>query len=734
MRSIFTICFGFLLMGTTFGFSQENTQIVKELTIYFESASSTISKSESIKAEEILKSLNDFHQYSIELSAHTDSQGSTSYNNNLSAQRALSVADFFVKRGFFNRKISFTANGENQPVAENETQSGKAQNRRVTVKIQKKSDDKLSISGFTIKEQTYTFSNSYPQTINYPSGTIIDVPENAFVDKNGNRVIGEIKMNYIEYRDPVDFILGNIPMEYHQDGEDFLFNSGGMFRITATHNGEEVFLDKDKNINLDFPLTEDLPDLNFYLFDEKTNKWVEKTKNITGKTEIAESADLKQFLTSQRPLSNVKGDTISFVNTTRILSPGQGNTNQCYSVSQNLKMGQLIASSTENLYEKTNWVSLKTKPANLKKQKTLDFQISNAEKIRKAHLNNQKNYSVKCRITNESDNTIRFTTSTNSYPDKLNDIKWISSTPTENINGNQIALVSIKKLASNSYTITVQDSLGKKEIENLKIADFNTQKEAVITNISNQINNRQIQIKRLENLAKNQEVIIANKNKALNKLKQIKYTTSDTISMYNNLVFRFWDFNKEYMDLEEKALTQKDWVHFFDNNKKLMLNRYSQIAANDAKECLKLVQQQEQARKNAIRIANADKIVRQQLSISTLGVYNCDQIYRLFEPLIVKADYSDENGNEIIPIYIYIIDKNVNGILRYDGYNSYSPSRFAYSPSSPTTLLAFDAEGSAYIYTKEKMSNLDTSLPRQHFKLQKIKSIGNKQELTDLLN
>lgn len=735
MRSIFKVCFWLLLLGTTFGFSQSTKQLVQEVTIYFESASSTISKSESIKTEEILQSLTDLHQYSIELSAHTDSEGSTSYNNNLSAQRALAVADFFVKRGFFNRKISYVAQGENQPVAENETNLGKAQNRRVTVKIHKKPDDKLSVGGFTIEEKIFAFSADNPQKLEYPSGTIIAIPENAFVDKNGNPVVGEVNLNYIEYRDPVDFILGNIPMEYHHDGENFIFNSGGMFKIKATHNGEEIFLDKDKNIELDFPLTDDLPDLNFYRFDETTNQWVEKAKNITGKTEVEKQADLTPFLRLQPPSRNTTtGDTISFVNNNRIFAPGQQNTSQCYSVSQKLKMGKLLASSTETLYEKTNWTSLKIKPVNLKKQKILDFQISNAERIKKAHLNNQKNYAVKCRITTESDNTIKFTTSTNSYPDKLNDIRWISSTSVENLSRNSDRLVSIKKLASNSYTITIQDSLGKKEMENLKIADFNQQKEAIVTNISNQINNRQIQIKRLENLAKNQDLIIGNKTNSLNNLKKIRYTTSDTIGMYNYLVKEFWKFNQEFMTPQEKEMVMKDWIHYFDNNKKLMLTRYDEVAANDAKECLSRIREMERAQKKATVIRNADAAVRQKLSISSLGIYNCDQIQKLFEPLIVRADYTDENGNKITPIYIYIVDKNLNGILKYDGYNGYSPGRFAYSPSSETTLLAFDADGSVYIYTKEKMKNLDTSKSQQLFELKKISSVSNKEELTALLN
>lgn len=358
MRSIVMMCFCFFWMGTTAVFSQNNPQIVKEITVYFESASNVISKAEMQKIEEAVLRLTDAHQYSIELSAHTDSDGNENYNTNLSARRALAVADFLVNKGFFNRKISFVAKGESQPIAANESDSGKAQNRRVTVKIQKKLDDTLSVGGFTIAEKVVTFLASEPQKLNYPSGTVIEVPENAFVDTNGNRVVGEVKLSYIEYRDPVDFILGNIPMEHQQDGENFVFNSGGMFKIRATHQGEEVFLDKDKNINLDFPLTEDVPDLNFYVFDEKTNKWVEKEKNITAKVEQNSVVDIVQFI-------QVQPEDIDSVVNDDYLTALQ---NSCYRISQHLKMGKLFASSTDSLYQKINFTEREMEPFNLKKR------------------------------------------------------------------------------------------------------------------------------------------------------------------------------------------------------------------------------------------------------------------------------------------------------------------------------------------------------------------------------
>ena len=724
MKSILRVTFLFLWIGTTCSFSQKNSQLVKEITVYFESASSVISKAEAIKMAEAIQSLTDSHLYSIELTAHTDSEGSSTYNDNLSAQRAKSVADFLVNKGFFSRKISFVAQGEHQPIAENETDSGKAQNRRVTVKIQKKFDDKLSVGGFTIEEKYYTFSAENQQKIEHPSGTVIDIPENAFVDKNGNPITGDVRVSYIEYRDPVDFILGNIPMDYHQDGEKFVFNSGGMFKIKATHQGEEVFLGKDKNINLDFPLTENLPDLNFYFFDEKTNKWIEKSKNITANVEQTVFVNLAQFYQMQP----IAFDSISVTNRSSNLDK------TCYQISQSLKMGKLFATSTDSLYTKINLVEREMEPYNLTRKKTVEYQISTAKKAKKTHLIHLKSYDVKCTLSTNDDATIKFVSKTNSYLGKLNDIHWISNKSSEKYNLKTVSLIGIKKLDDNLYTITIKDSLGEQQLDSLRVANLDEQKKIIVTNISSQINNRQIQYKKREESVKKQDLILGKKKRELSRIKKVKYSTRDSIMRINYVVDRFWDFNKPLMTPEEIKMTKEDWIDYFDQNKELMLKRYAEYEDKEVLQCLERVKEMERAQKNRVAINSVDTSVRQRLSISSFGIYNCDQIQRLFEPLIVYVDYSDQQNNKIIPIFIYIIDEKINGLLKYDGYMGYSPNRFAYSPKSKTTLLAFDADGNAYIYSKEKMKQLDTNKTRHLFVLEKINDISNKDELAALLN
>lgn len=78
-----------------------------------------------------LKRLQDYPQALLTIQAHTDSRGSLVYNQALSERRAMSVSNYFVGQGISPSRLMLDAKGETQPVADNRTEEGRAQNRRV---------------------------------------------------------------------------------------------------------------------------------------------------------------------------------------------------------------------------------------------------------------------------------------------------------------------------------------------------------------------------------------------------------------------------------------------------------------------------------------------------------------------------------------------------------------------------------------------------------------------------
>jgi outer membrane protein OmpA-like peptidoglycan-associated protein len=67
----------------------------------------------------------------VEVAGHTDSVGSEEYNQGLSERRANSVKDYLISQGVSATRLTARGYGESQPVASNDTDAGRAQNRRV---------------------------------------------------------------------------------------------------------------------------------------------------------------------------------------------------------------------------------------------------------------------------------------------------------------------------------------------------------------------------------------------------------------------------------------------------------------------------------------------------------------------------------------------------------------------------------------------------------------------------
>ncbi|SFW14312.1 Outer membrane protein OmpA [Pseudomonas sp. NFACC19-2] len=71
----------------------------------------------------------------VKVVGHTDSVGSDAYNQGLSERRARSVVDFLIAQGVPAGKLSTEGRGESQPVADNGSDAGRAQNRRVELYV-----------------------------------------------------------------------------------------------------------------------------------------------------------------------------------------------------------------------------------------------------------------------------------------------------------------------------------------------------------------------------------------------------------------------------------------------------------------------------------------------------------------------------------------------------------------------------------------------------------------------
>jgi outer membrane protein OmpA-like peptidoglycan-associated protein len=104
--------------------------------VLFDTASATLKPGGVQQVQRLATFMQDNPDRNVMVEGYTDSRGSESYNAALSDRRASSVANTLIGAGIAPERITTRGMGESLPVATNETQAGRQQNRRVEVVIQ----------------------------------------------------------------------------------------------------------------------------------------------------------------------------------------------------------------------------------------------------------------------------------------------------------------------------------------------------------------------------------------------------------------------------------------------------------------------------------------------------------------------------------------------------------------------------------------------------------------------
>ncbi|PIP04954.1 MAG: hypothetical protein CO012_05995 [Syntrophobacterales bacterium CG_4_8_14_3_um_filter_49_14] len=118
---------------------EEERGLVVTLTgsILFRSAKSTLLSSAQVKLDQVVNALLAVRARNLIVEGHTDSRGSELYNQGLSQRRADAVRDYLVQRGYPADRIQARGKGEGNPIANNASPEGRANNRRVEIVIER---------------------------------------------------------------------------------------------------------------------------------------------------------------------------------------------------------------------------------------------------------------------------------------------------------------------------------------------------------------------------------------------------------------------------------------------------------------------------------------------------------------------------------------------------------------------------------------------------------------------
>jgi OOP family OmpA-OmpF porin len=103
--------------------------------VTFEFNSAVLTSASRPVLDMLAADLKRYPRLKIELQGHTDSVGNDAYNLRLSEKRAQAVRDYLVSQGVGEQQLTARGFGENVPVADNTTEDGRAQNRRVVMTV-----------------------------------------------------------------------------------------------------------------------------------------------------------------------------------------------------------------------------------------------------------------------------------------------------------------------------------------------------------------------------------------------------------------------------------------------------------------------------------------------------------------------------------------------------------------------------------------------------------------------
>jgi hypothetical protein len=238
--------------------------------VYFATDSFTVTPEHTNQLAGLVSSLPTTGEVTLYISGHTDAEGNSAYNMNLSQQRVKAVQQALIQLGINPADIHLASYGESKPAAGNTTNQDKARNRRVEIAVKHtvvNSIADLVATDSSLLPQQFTINPLTPQALKGRRGIEIAIPANAFTDAQGRPVTTPVTLTLTEFTDVASaFMHGVTSMS-----TDGLLESGGMYRLEASANGQPLQLQSGKVMDVKIPAQQPVGDMSVYLSQTDAN-------------------------------------------------------------------------------------------------------------------------------------------------------------------------------------------------------------------------------------------------------------------------------------------------------------------------------------------------------------------------------------------------------------------------------------------------------------------------------
>lgn len=263
------------------------------MSVHFESASAALDATTGASLNKLCADIGDRVPTGVLITGHTDDRGPDTYNADLSQRRADAVRAALRAACPDLASADIAWKGERLPVADNTTESGRAQNRRVDVTLSFE-EDALPEEEFSalppafpvIKplmpqvdktRERFTVDPLEPVNITTAEGWKVHIDAGSIVDAAGLPVSGPIDVTCRAFFTPGEAIASGIPMFVGRGDDAGHMESAGMYEILATKDEKPLHLLPGREMTIQRGVKGlPGPGFNDYMLDPMTGQWQEQ--------------------------------------------------------------------------------------------------------------------------------------------------------------------------------------------------------------------------------------------------------------------------------------------------------------------------------------------------------------------------------------------------------------------------------------------------------------------------
>jgi hypothetical protein len=168
------------------------------------------------------------------------------------------------------------------------------------------------ISKLNVPYTSYKVKAEQGATIKHKTNSKIIIPKKAFVNKQGQDIVGDVEIKYREFHNQADIIASGIPMTYDSAGVESHLESAGMIDIKGYQNGEPVYINPKKQITVEFQSERTEDKYNMYVLDTVAKNWtyLNRDNSLVGKKHPSHAAQNPASKETVETISSTKTETL----------------------------------------------------------------------------------------------------------------------------------------------------------------------------------------------------------------------------------------------------------------------------------------------------------------------------------------------------------------------------------------------------------------------------------------